>query len=149
MPVPLPPDDHTKTAQAANTSPAEPCANAAAEGGVPLEAEINDAETLDVSVVYDPENPKIVVGGRWPNIVAFRKAIRHFVVTTCFEFADLVTNKTKFRARCKVEGCPWHIHASRFFYDKTIEVIIFHWCGNCLYIIIMVYASNVLFNLFV
>ena len=54
MPVPLPPDDHTKTAQAANTSPPEPCANAAAEKGVPLEAEINDADPLDVSVVNDP-----------------------------------------------------------------------------------------------
>ena len=54
MPVPLPPDDHTKTAQAANTSPAETCANATAEGGVPLEAEINDADPLDVSVVNDP-----------------------------------------------------------------------------------------------
>ena len=63
MPVPQPPNEHTKTAQAANTSPPEPCPNAAAEGGVPLEAEINDA---DVSAVYDPENPKIVVGGRWP-----------------------------------------------------------------------------------
>ena len=148
MPVPQPPDEHTQTAQAANTSP-EPCANAAAEGGVPLEAEINDADPLDVSVVNDPENPKIVVGGRWPNIVAFRKAIRHFAVTTGFEFADLVTDKTKFRARCKTEGCPWRIHASRIFYDKTIEAIIFHWCGNCLNIIIVLYASNVLFNLFV
>ena len=78
---PQPPDEHTKTAQAANALP-EPCANAAAERGVPLEAEINDADPLDVSVVNDPENPKIVVGGRWPDIVAFRKAIRHFAVTT-------------------------------------------------------------------
>ena len=53
MPVPQPQDDHTKTAQAANTSPAKPCANAAAEGGVLLEAEINDADPLDVRVVND------------------------------------------------------------------------------------------------
>ena len=81
MLVPQPPDEHTKTAQASNALP-EPCDNAAAERGVPLEAEINDADPLDVSVVNDPENPKIVVGGRWPDIVAFRKAIRHFAVTT-------------------------------------------------------------------
>ena len=94
---PQPPDEHTKTAQAANALP-EPCANAAAERGVPLEAEINDADPLDVSIVNDPENHKNVVGGRWPDIVAFRKTIRHFAVTTDFEFADLVTDKTKFRA---------------------------------------------------
>ena len=45
---------------------------------------------------------------------------------TDFEFVDLVTDKTKFRARCKTEGCPWRIHASKIFYGKTIEVIIFH-----------------------
>ena len=98
MPVPQPPDEHTKTAQAANSSPPEPCANAAAEGGVLLEAEINDADPLDVRVVNDPESPKILVGGRWPDIVAFRKTIRHFAVTTDFEFADLVTDKKKIRA---------------------------------------------------
>jgi len=97
MLVPQPPDEHTKTAQASNALP-EPCDNAAAERGVPLEAEINDADPLDVSVVNDPENPKIMVGGRWPDIVAFRKTIRHFAVTTDFEFADLVTDKKKIRA---------------------------------------------------
>ena len=55
------------------------------------------------------KTPKIVKGGWWPDIVAFRKAIRHFTVKTGFEFADLVTDKTKFRARCKAEGCPWCI----------------------------------------
>ena len=65
-------------------------------------------------------------GGRWPDIVAFRKAIRHFAMKTGFEFADLVTDKTKFRARCKAEECPWCIHASRIFDGKTIEVFIFH-----------------------
>ena len=48
------------------------------------------------------KTPKIVKGGWWPDIVAFRKAIRYFTVKTGFEFADLVTDKTKFRARCKV-----------------------------------------------
>jgi len=112
---PQPIDEHTNNAQAANTSPPEPCANAdandvaAAEGGVPLEAEINDADPQEVHVIHDPENSKIVKGGWWPDIVAFRKAIRYFTVKTGFEFADLVTDKTKFRARCKAEGCPWCI----------------------------------------
>ena len=129
---PQPIDEHTNNAQAANTFPPEPCGNTdannitAAEGGVPLEAEINDADPLEVRVIHDPENPKIVKGGRWPDIVSFRKAIRHFAVKTGFEFADLVTDKTKFRARCKAEECPWRIHASRIFDGKTIEVFIFH-----------------------
>ena len=64
MLVTQPPDEHTNNAQAANTSPPEPCANAdandvaAAEGGVPLEAEINDADPQEVHVIHDPENSK-------------------------------------------------------------------------------------------
>ena len=63
MLVTQPPDEHTNNAQAANTSP-EPCANAdandvaAAEGGVPLEAEINDVDPQEVHVIHDPENSK-------------------------------------------------------------------------------------------
>ena len=64
MLVTQPPDEHTNNAQATNTSPPEPCANAdandvaAAEGGVPLEAEINDADPQEVHVIHDPENSK-------------------------------------------------------------------------------------------
>ena len=80
---PQPIDEHTNNAQAANTFPPEPCGNTdannivAAEGGVPLEAEINDADPLEVRVIHDPENSKIVKGGRWPDIVSFRKATRN------------------------------------------------------------------------
>ena len=58
MLVTQPPDEHTNNAQAANTSPPESCPNAAAEGGVPLEAEINDADPQEVHVIYDLENSK-------------------------------------------------------------------------------------------
>ena len=57
-------------------------------------------------------------------MIAFRKAIRHYAVTTGFEFAPgLKTDKTRFIARCAAEGCPWRIHASRLQDDRTIPVI--------------------------
>jgi len=73
-------------------------------------------------VIHDLENPKIVKGGLFSDIVAIRKAIRHHAVKTCFEFADLQTDQTRFIAKCKAEGSPWRIHASRNSYGKTIEV---------------------------
>ena len=73
-------------------------------------------------MIHDPENPKIVKGGLFPDIVAFRKAIRHHAVKIGFEFIDLQTDQTRFIAKCKAEGCPWRIHASRNSYGKTIEV---------------------------
>jgi hypothetical protein len=74
-------------------------------------------------VIHNPENPKIVVGGQFPDIISFRKAIRHYAVKTGFEFVGLVTDKTRFIAKCKAKGCPLSIHASRIFDGKTIEVL--------------------------
>jgi len=39
-----------------------------------------------------------------------------------FEFGKIIIDKTRFITRCKAEGCPWCIHASRIFDGKTIEV---------------------------
>ena len=93
-----------------------------AEGGIPPEPEVNDADPEEVQVIHDPENPKIEVGEMFPDIVAFRKAVRHYAVQTGFEFAKVITDQTRFIAKCKAEGCPWRIHASRISHGKTIEV---------------------------
>ena len=88
---------------------------------VHVEAEVDDDDPLEVHVLHDPENPKIVKGERFPDIVAFRKAIRHFAVKTGFEFAASVRiDKTRFIAKCAAEGCPWRIHASTIFDKKTV-----------------------------
>ena len=88
---------------------------------VHVEVEVNDADPLEVQVLHDPENPKIAKGGRFLDIVAFRKAIRHFVVKTGFEFgASVRTDKSRFIAKCVAEGCPWRIHASIIFDKKTV-----------------------------
>ena len=58
----------------------------------------------------------------FPDIVTFRKAIRHYAVKKGFELAKLQTDPTRFIAHCAAEGCPWRIHASRIFYNKTIQV---------------------------
>ncbi|WVZ96790.1 hypothetical protein U9M48_042382 [Paspalum notatum var. saurae] len=75
----------------------------AAEGGITFEAEIE-------------------LGAKFPDIISFKKAIRHFAVQNGFEFADLKTDKTRFIAKCVANGCPWRIHASRLFDNRTIEI---------------------------
>jgi len=78
---------------------------------------------LDVHVLHDPLNPKIQKGELFSDIIAFRKAIRHYAVVKGFEFAPGVrTDKTRFIARCAASDCPWRIHASTIFDKKTIQV---------------------------
>ena len=97
--------------------------NLAAEGGIPLEAQVNDADPQEVIVIHDPENPKIERGSKFPDIIAFRKAIRHYAAKEGFEFTGLKTDHTRFIAHCAEEGCPWRIHASKVYGERTIEVI--------------------------
>jgi hypothetical protein len=109
----------------ANTyASAEPTHNAEpSDDFVHVEAEVDDVVPLEVHVLHDPENPKIVKGKLFPDIVAFRKAIRHYTVKIGFEFAvGYKIDKSRFIARCAAEGCPWRIHASTIFDNKTIQV---------------------------
>jgi len=93
-----------------------------ADGGAPLETEIDDIDPKEITVLHDPKNPKIVKGQLFSDIVTFRKAIRHYTVKKGFELAKLQTDPTRFIAHCAAEGCPWRIHASRIFDNKTIHV---------------------------
>jgi hypothetical protein len=90
--------------------------NVTAEGAIPSKAEVNDADPDEIRVLHDPENPRIEKGALFPNIVTFRKAVRHYAVKKGFELAD----PTRYIARCKHPSCPWHIHASRIHDQKTI-----------------------------
>ena len=78
--------------------------------------------------MHDPEKSQHSEGALFPDIVSFRKAVRHYAVTRGFEFRDIKTDKTRFIAKCKAEGYPWRIHASRIFDGKAIEVREFMLC---------------------
>lgn len=78
---------------------------------------------MEVHVLHDPLNPKIQKGELFPDIISFRKAIRHYAVVKGFELAPGVrTDKTRFIARCAASGCPWRIHASTIFDKKTVQI---------------------------
>lgn len=52
---------------------------------------------LEVHVLHDPLNSKIQERELFTDIIAFKKAIRHYVVVIGFEFAKPVrTDKTRF-----------------------------------------------------
>ena len=92
-----PPESHAHTTSAWHESNEN---GPAAEGGVPLEAEVTDADPQEFNVIHDPEHPNIEKGALFPDIVTFRKAIRHYVVRRGFEFRDLKTDPTRFIAKC-------------------------------------------------
>ena len=54
---------------------------------VHVEAEVDDADPLEINVLHDPKNPKIVKGELFLDIITFRKALRHYAMKTGFELA--------------------------------------------------------------
>jgi hypothetical protein len=120
--VPPPPEFAQPSYNATNSEPPE---------FVNVEAEVEDDDPLEVHVLHDPENPKIVEGELFPDIKAFRKAIRRHAVKTGFAFAPGgKSNKSMFIAKCAAKGFPWRIHASVIWDKKTVQVpfTLLHMC---------------------
>jgi len=119
---PVPPAQPSVNAQTDSSVPTNDAnENAAAEGAIPPEAQVTNADPEEIRVLHDPENPIIEKGALFPDITIFRKTIRHYTMKTGFEFAPgLKTNPSIFIAKCKHSSCPWRIHASRFHDQKTI-----------------------------
>ena len=86
------------------------------------EEEETDTNPAGYSVVHDPENPDIRVGALFPDIVAFRKAIRQRAIIVGFKLAKIKTDPTRFIARCAHATCKWRIHASVLHDGKTVMV---------------------------
>ncbi|XP_006648048.1 uncharacterized protein LOC102699568 [Oryza brachyantha] len=87
-----------------------------------VDDEVTDADPGEYNVIHNPDMPMIEEGAVFPDMITFRKAIRHFAVVKGFEFSNVQTDKTRFIARCKHGECKWRIHASRLDDDKTIHI---------------------------
>jgi hypothetical protein len=124
MYITIPPAQPSFNAQTDSSMPTNATnENVAAEGAIPPEAEVTDADPNEIRVLHDPENPRIEKGALFPDIITFRKAVRHYAVKTGFKLAPgIKTDPTRYIARCKHPGCPWRIHASRIHDQKTIQV---------------------------
>jgi MuDR family transposase len=83
---------------------------------------IDDVVECERIITYDSENPKIEVGSLFPDVDAFRKALRHFAIKNEFEVCTVKSDKTRFIGKCKNHSCPWRIRASRLQDNKTFMV---------------------------
>ena len=85
------------------------------------EEEVNDS-LLHHNVANDPYNADIKVGAMFPDMVTFRKSIRHHAIVADFEMDKVRTNSVRFRANCSYPDCPWRIHASTL-HDQQVVMV--------------------------
>ena len=133
MYMPTPPTQPSIISQPPSNSPphASHDAENANADAFRVEAEVTNADPEEINIIHDPEHPKIVKGELFPDIFSFRKAIRHFSVTKGYVLAGIKTDPTRFIAKCKSEGCPWRIHASRLQNRKTMQVTVYSLVPLC------------------
>ncbi|XP_051132623.1 uncharacterized protein LOC127252469 isoform X2 [Andrographis paniculata] len=91
---------------------------------VPAEMSIPNEMPIPVSFVssYDEKHTKAAqqwqnsitsVGQRFNSVHEFREALRKYAIAHQFAFKYKKNDSDRVTVKCKAEGCPWRIHASR------------------------------------
>ncbi|GMJ11147.1 MUSTANG 7 [Hibiscus trionum] len=100
------------------------------------------ASILPISVIPYEKHAKVAgqwentitgVGQRFSGVQEFRESLRKYAVAHQFAFKYKKNDSHRVTVKCKVEGCPWRIHASRL---STTQLICIkkmnptHTCGG-------------------
>ncbi|KAK8520252.1 hypothetical protein V6N13_031286 [Hibiscus sabdariffa] len=100
------------------------------------------ASILPISVVPYEKHAKVAdqwentitgVGQRFSGVQEFRESLRKYAIAHQFAFKYKKNDSHRVTVKCKVEGCPWRIHASRL---STTQLICIkkmnptHTCGG-------------------
>ncbi|XP_058102740.1 uncharacterized protein LOC131246535 [Magnolia sinica] len=129
------------------TDPMTPAATVATDGvDRTVSRNISWATSADliapIAVVGNNKRPRplsstekfiIDVGQEFNSAHDFRDALRRFAIAKGFIFTYIKNESTRVTAKCKAEGCPWRVHASRLstmqkFKIKKINNV--HTCGG-------------------
>uniref|UniRef100_J3L0Y1 Transposase MuDR plant domain-containing protein n=1 Tax=Oryza brachyantha TaxID=4533 RepID=J3L0Y1_ORYBR len=74
---------------------------------------VNDDVLGERIMVYDVNKPSLRVGTMYPNMVAFRLAVRQFAINADFELDLKATYKKCYIGGYKrAKNCPWHVRTS-------------------------------------
>ncbi|GAY61382.1 hypothetical protein CUMW_209550, partial [Citrus unshiu] len=57
------------------------------------------------------EDHNFVVGQEFPDVKAFRNAIKEAAIAQHFELRIIKSDLIRYFAKCVTEGCPWRIRA--------------------------------------
>jgi len=84
------------------------------------------ARTLAISPNYE-----LSVGQEFPDVKSCRRALRDTAIALHFEMQTIKSDKTRFTAKCRSEGCPWRIHAAKLPGVPTFTIRTIHESHTC------------------
>ncbi|CAA0842511.1 Unknown protein [Striga hermonthica] len=86
------------------------------------EISVDDYAENEPRFVVDSENPKIRKGETFPTMERFRMALKQYAILNEFVVHKVRTDKKRYRAECKANGCPWRIVANKLVGQPTVEI---------------------------
>lgn len=79
------------------------------------------------------DDHKLVVGQEFPDVKAFRNAIKEVAIAQHFELRIIKSDLIRYFAKCAAEGCPWRIRAVKLSNAPTFAIRSLegtHTCGK-------------------
>ncbi|GLT27962.1 hypothetical protein SLA2020_029250 [Shorea laevis] len=80
---------------------------------VPVHSLFNSNEEKHAKAAEQWQNAITGVGQRFNGVNEFREALRKYALANQFAFKYKKNDNHRVTVKCKTEGCPWRIHASR------------------------------------
>ncbi|CAN6334415.1 unnamed protein product [Urochloa humidicola] len=93
---------------------------------------VDNNACVKLNIVYDKENPRIKVNEYFPTMEDFRMALRQDGIKKGFQVHKIKTDKSRYRAECKAEGCPWRIVARKLRGLPAVVITMIPQEHNCL-----------------
>nr|KAJ0208063.1 hypothetical protein LSAT_V11C500234360 [Lactuca sativa] len=95
----------------------------------------NEYELLNYDFKIDTYRNKsqvMKVNSKFPNVIAFRRALNHYAITNEFQYVIEKSDLTQLTACCEDKKCEWRIHASHTQDEVTFEVKKFVETHSCI-----------------
>jgi zinc finger SWIM domain-containing protein 3 len=77
------------------------------------------------------ENLITGVGQRFHSLAEFREALRKYSIAHAFNFVYKKNENQRVTVKCKAEGCPWRIHASKLSTTQLVCIKTMRPVHNC------------------
>ncbi|KAK3139998.1 hypothetical protein QOZ80_5AG0393880 [Eleusine coracana subsp. coracana] len=92
---------------------------------------VDDSADVEPDNVFERENLRFKVNASFPTMEDFRLALRQYGIVRGFKVHKVKTDKTRYRAECKAEGCPWRIVARKLRDQPTVVISMIPEEHNC------------------
>jgi MULE transposase domain/MuDR family transposase len=77
------------------------------------------------------DSPNLAIGATFPTSQSLKDACREYAIKEFFEYQLLKSNKARYTIACKINDCPWRLHASQIEKSSIFRIKTYHHEHTC------------------